>query len=78
MNKKIYDEWIKINIELNSKLEVLKEVNKERETIIKETEENGLTDEVRNKMDESIKLYERLLDEIKLFNLKSQKIKESL
>ena len=77
MNK-VYDEWIKINIELNSKLQVLKEVNKERETIIKETEENGLTDEVRNKMDESIKLYERLLDEIKLLNLKSQKIKESL
>ena len=77
MNK-VYDEWIKINIELNSKLQVLKEVNKERETIIKEAEENGLTDEVRNKMDESIKLYERLLDEIKLLNLKSQKIKESL
>ena len=77
MNK-VYDEWIKINVELNNKLEILKEVNKEREKIIKEAEKNGLTEEVKNRMNESIRIYETLLDEIKALNSRSKKIKESL
>ena len=78
MSEKVYDEWIKINIELNNRLEMLKEVNREREKVIKEAEEKGITEEIRTKMEESIKVYERLLEEIKLLNSKSKILKESL
>ena len=78
MRERVYDEWIKINIELNNRLEMLKEVNREREAVIKEAEEKGITEEIKTKMEESIKVYERLLEEIKLLNSKSKILKESL
>lgn len=78
MSKEIYEEWIKINIELNNRLEELKKVNLEREELIKEAEERGLTEDIKKRMEESVNKYEILLEEVKVLNLKSKHIKESM
>ena len=78
MNSKIYDEWIKINIQIHNKLEYLKEIDKEREEIIKEAEVKWVSEDIKIKMNESLNKYSILLEEIGALNLKSKKLNEEI
>ena len=78
MNSKIYDEWLRINVELNNKLENLKEIDKEREIIINEAKENELSDELKEKMNINISKYNALLEEIKIINIKAKDLNEKI
>ena len=78
MNRKVYDEWLKINVEIHNKLEDLKKLDNERNKLIKEVEEKGINEEIKEKMDESVKKYNYLLEEIKLLNLKAYELKNKV
>ena len=78
MNEKVYDEWLKINVEIHNKLEKLKELDKEREKIIKEAENKEINEEQKEKINRSIKLYEMLLEEIKTLSAQAKELKEKI
>jgi len=78
MNNKIYDEWLKINVEIHNRLEALKKIDKEREQLLKEAEDKGLSEEIKNKMNDSLNKYNLLLEETRLLKLKSKKLKEEI
>ena len=60
MNKKIYDEWLKINVEMHNKLEELKTLDNEKILLLKKIDQEGLNDFYSQKMSESIAKYETL------------------
>ena len=76
MNNNVYDEWVKINIELHNKLEEMKKLDEERESLIKEAEEKGLKKEIKEKMNNSVARYENLLEEIKSLNIKAKQLND--
>lgn len=78
MNSKIYDEWLKVNVELHNKLEELKKLDKERATLIKEAEDVELTEELKKKMNLSVAKYENLLEEIKVVKLRAETLKKEV
>ena len=78
MNRKVYEEWLKINVEIHNKLEDLKKLDYEKIMLIKEAEEKGFNEEIKEKMDESVKKYNYLLEEIKLLNLKAYELKNKV
>jgi len=78
MNSKVYDEWLKVNVELHNKLEELKKLDKERTTIIKEAEGVELTEELKKKMNLSVLKYEKLLEEIKVVRSRAEILKKEV
>ena len=77
MSVSVYDVWLKINVEINNKLKELEKLEKEKNSLIEEAEKN-LSEEVKVKMTQNIKEYERLLDEVKSLRLKAEKLKEKI
>ena len=78
MNKKIYDEWLKINVEMHNKLEELKTLDNEKILLLKKIDQEGLNDFYSQKMSESIAKYETLLEEVRVLKEKSAKLKEKI
>ena len=78
VGKEIYDEWLKINVEIHNKLEELKNLDKEKKDLIKKIETEGLNDFYVKKMNESISKYEILLEEVSELKEKSKKLKEKI
>ena len=78
MNSKIYDEWLKINVEIHNKLEKLKKLDKEKDNLIKEAENKGLTEEIKVSMNRSVSKYNLLLEEIKVLNVRSKELNEKI
>jgi hypothetical protein len=75
IDTKIYDEWLKINVELHNKLEKLSILEKEKGALIKEAELN-FSDELKKKMNKNINEYELLLKEINELKLKTEELKD--
>ena len=64
MNSKIYDQWLKINVILNKKLEELNMLEKEKKAIIDSFDDEANKDEMFSKMNASVTKYENLLKDI--------------
>ena len=76
MKKEVYEEWIKINFELNKKLKLLNTLEKERNKILESISRTSLKDDLKKKMNDSIKKYELLLEEIRVLNLKAKELND--
>lgn len=74
---KLYNEWLKINVELHNKLEKLNFLKKEKEKLIKEGE-NGLNDDLKKKINDNIKQYEALLHEINILKEKAKTLNDNI
>lgn len=77
MSKNVYDEWLKINVEIHNKLEMMKELEKEKNSLIKEAEVS-FSEEVKVKMNNNIKKYEILLAEVKTLKIRAKELQEDL
>ena len=76
MKDKMYDEWIKINVELHNKLETLKKLDEEREILFQKFKNNQLSEEDKMVLNDSLKKYSDLLDEVKKLNDKSDELRK--
>lgn len=77
MKPEIYEEWLKINIIIHNKLSKLSDLDKEKDSLIKEAEK-GLNDSLKKKMNVNIKEYEKLLKEIKELRNKAEELKNKV
>jgi len=78
MDSKIYDMWLKINVEIHNRLEELKGLDNERKSLIKEAEDKGFNEEIKERMNINIKKYDSLLEKTRELNLKAQELKNKL
>ena len=75
MSKDIGKEWLGINIQIHNKLEELARLESIRKELIKQAEVY-FNDEIKLKMNENIKAYERLLEEVRILNKRSEELKK--
>ena len=79
MNKqKFINEWLKVNIELNKYLELLKGLDSERQLIIQNVKSQGETAELQQQMQKSHEYYQVLSLAMKKLKQKSSDLKEKL
>ena len=77
MDSKIYDEWLKINVEIHNKLSTLKTLEREKKHLIEEAE-RGLSEDLKIKMSKNIREYEELLNSIGILKQRAEKLKEKI
>ena len=78
MKDKIYNEWIKINVELHNKLEELNKLDKERNMIISKFKNKELSYEEKLLLVKSSNKYSVLLEEVIKLNKKSDELKKMI
>lgn len=75
MNKEVFNEWVRITALLNQKLAELKKLEKNKENLLN-SKEDSVT--LKIKMYESVKEYQRLLNEIDILEKEAERLKEML
>ena len=74
MTNKI-ENWLRVDVVLHQKLEELQVLDKERETLIKKAEKEGITSELERELNNSLARYTKLANEVSELKKKSKQIK---
>ena len=73
MGESFYEKWAKISEEMNKKLAILDILDEERDSLIQESELT-FSEELCMKMNENIRKYQAVLQEIKQLNASARKL----
>ena len=72
------EEWVKIDNELNEKLKDLEALELQKNEILARAEKMGeLTDEIKEEMETSIKLYSHLAKQVQALKARAEEIKKN-
>lgn len=76
----LIEEWLRINIELNNNLEMLKTLDNEREILLKlaEKHDEPLSHNLQKQMQTSFEKYKDLSTKMKTLRAKSENLKQTL
>ncbi len=71
------EKWVKIDALLQEKLKDLEALDSQRQKLIKKASKQELTPKLQKEMEESVRMYESLANEVSELKLKAKEIKES-